>query len=351
LNLDLTADQILEVPIDNPERLFSEKEIKQEYHSFLKKWYLPAARNEPKANQVMMRLRRLYEVGTDKIKYDTWEEPGIYRIVYRNGDITRFRYTYRYQNGPDEIVTDGNMNIWEIIPESSRDLIDNQITVINSLRFLPVKLRVEFEHKVPSVVPNTVNLDSGKFAYYYQNNMHALKSVVEYTHIAPEHVAWILSELYNLNCFFAYSGVCHNNLSLKTVFIDPDNHAVRTPIGWHYSALIGKKIPVLLSHMVPLVPSQVLANKIADHRIDLNSVRSIARELLGITPGNSRASELQPMRGWLMQPTSGNPYQDYKEWEVIREQTFGPRKFTKWDFNLNDFTKFHREKVSRLKEK
>jgi hypothetical protein len=149
--------------------------------------------------------------------------------------------------------------------------------------------------------------------------------------LAAEHVAWVISSLLNLACYLQHAGLTHNAISLDTYFVAPAEHSGALLGGWWYAAAHGARLTALPAPSLRLLPPDMLATKRADHRLDLDLIRSVGRALLGDESGASmgRASGAPaPLRHWLRLASSGDAVQEYDHWQRrVLIESFGARRF------------------------
>lgn len=144
-------------------------------------------------------------------------------------------------------------------------------------------------------------------------------------------MAWIVSSLLNLTCFYEIIGLCHNGLSVDTVFISPAKHTAFPAGGWWYAKKAGDTIKFLPPGSHALAPRDMLRTKTADHRLDLEAIRAIARTCLGNATGGSLSMLPKPFASFLRLPASKSPLQDYQNWETVLTDSYGPRRYLKLD--------------------
>jgi hypothetical protein len=158
--------------------------------------------------------------------------------------------------------------------------------------------------------------------------------------IDERHVAWMMSALLNIACYWQYAGIAHNAVSLDTCFISPKHHTVLVLGGWWYSRPIGGKMIAAPSHTINYAPHDLLTKKVADIRTDLEMIKALGRQLLGDVTGMRLASDKsvpQPMARWLKQAASDNAVDEYRIWKKkILHDSFDDRRFVELAVTSND---------------
>ena len=69
----------------------------------------------------------------------------------------------------------------------------------------------------------------------------------------------------------------------------------------------------------------------ADHRLDLNLIRSMGIEMLG-----SHKEVPDPMAKWLRYASAGDALDDYKVWRKVLKDSFGARRFVELKVSPSD---------------
>src|SRR5262249_36068467 len=100
----------------------------------------------------------------------------------------------------------------------------------------------------------------------------------------------------------------------------------------------GEKIHALPSRTVGLAPADVIRNREADARVDLELIRQTGREMLGKAHGGwLKTDEKIPpaMARWFNGVTSGSAVTDYELWSNALETDFGAPRFIRLDAEPN----------------
>ena len=149
------------------------------------------------------------------------------------------------------------------------------------------------------------------------------------------HVGWILNRAYSLACYLEWAGVTHNAIATDTLLVSPRDHTLALAGGWWFAARAGDRLSALPARSLRYVTAdmQVAGTRavIADHRLDLELVRALGRELLGDETGTTFTRDTpapEPMLRFLRAPSSGDARTDYREWsERILPACFGRPRF------------------------
>jgi len=225
-------------------------------------------------------------------------------------------------------------NVTFSIENTHRDLFDNAVRTINGFKFASKRMGDQMVRFLPKIVKTFEVEDRLVMVLEKSPDLILLRNVSDYFKgkMDPKHVAWILSSLHNLVCYFGYEKLSHNDISMDTYFISPEFHNGVLLGGWWYATELGKKMLAVPSRTFNLLPEDVKAKKGGDVKVDLDLIRAVGRELLG-DPTGTKLSEMkaapEPMVNWLRLVTTGRPVDDYRIWknEVIPE-SFGGHFFT-----------------------
>lgn len=223
-----------------------------------------------------------------------------------------------------------------VVDSQYLDLARNFNKNIGLLQSAVSKVKPEFEKFLPSTVLFAEDSNSGIIQIPKPQESLRLADVIKYFTVLPErHVAWIVSRLLNLCCYLTHIGMSHNNITIDTVFISPQDHTVHLLGEWFYAAPIGDK---LLAAPQRTLEYGHIKDKIGNTKTDLELIKSLARELLGDISGARlyKTNTPPPMITWLRSPCSSNAIKEYAYWyNVVLTEAFGPKKFM--ELNVSSF--------------
>ncbi len=319
-----TAEQLLS--IKTPEKLFSKNVMStlvDEYRELAKKWH-PDRTKDKRAGEVFSHISKLRDEGEQKIRGDIWGFEGSYTFQSKKYNFYR---SSQFELGSMYICDD--CVIYEIHPDHrklGKGLIESQrlFTYKTSAiekevkRYLPVKTDIHItDHQFICKIHKTPDLLCLRDVLNHYDNM-----------MDPKAVAWIISSLCNLCCYFENTGIVHHDISPDTYFISPKYHSGALLGGWWYAAKLGSKISVVPSRTHTYLPWNVKTNKIASSVTDLELIRTTGRELLGdITGKNLNKDAREEVVEWLTSVAQKGSIDNYREWIQVLEKP-GPRKYT-----------------------
>ena len=321
--MSLTAEAILAIPVTAPFRLFPKdaKERHDQFKVLAKIWHPDVDGGRP---EVFSHISALYDAAENP------QPTAHLEIVSREGKKYNLQYRkmHRFELGSMAI---GHNVVAFIIDKTHEDLVLSGLRSIGSVRYPDNRMKEQHSRFVP-FVERVVETDTQHVIIIKKTpDVVLLRDLI--THLGvldPKHVAWIVSSLLNLNCFYEISGFCHNGLSVDTVFVSPQHHAAFPLGGWWYALNVGKTLKYLPPSSHAIAPRDVLRTKKADHRIDLESVRAIARTCLGDSAGGTLVTSLpKPLSSFLRLPAPKRPIKDYEAWEKVLVDSYGQRRFLK----------------------
>jgi hypothetical protein len=120
------------------------------------------------------------------------------------------------------------------------------------------------------------------------------------------------------------------------VFVSPAHHAVAALGGWWYATPAGARLKALPSRTLGIAPSGVVRCKTADPRVDLDLIRALGREMLGLPRGAAPAAVPVPLETWLGLASNGSAGADYASWRRVLVEAFGARRFTPLNVGPDD---------------
>lgn len=331
----LTAQQILKIDKNQPELLFSgdPTKLEKEFKQFKIQWH-PDRNCDPQATDVLSHIAELYFIAEQKLKSGLWNPPNLLRLTdTKSGKAYEIKYVKSYS------IEIGTMYLSHkyvtfIIESQYKELYENALAAFSRFKFHSDRMKEEISKCLPRIKA-TLEIGSGCVLILEKDpDLIPLTDINEYFkhQLDSRHIAWIVSTLYNLNCYLAYAQITHNDISLSTYFIDPTHHSGALLGGWWYSALESNKLTYVPRRIINNIPPDMLASKKPDHRIDLELVRGVARELIcgdwnniHLVRDDKRTPEA--LKNWSISAASNNPVEEYNNWQQVLQDSFGKKKF------------------------
>lgn len=345
----IKANQILGT--HKPELLYSNSlsQAKQEYRTLAALWH-PDKSNSAESRDVFERIVQLYNNAKYKIETSRWDEP--YQKLDEEESGKRLFLTGRKLKTIDYLSIRqfelGTMYIgdhtvcFELDRENYQDLFDNARKQIRQLRFEDSEMAVEMSRSLPQIEDLFETKHSSYLVLRKTPDQFLLADIIKHYsgRIEPiEHLGWILNVLLNMVCYLEWSGLTHNAIAADTVFISPLRHSGMLLGGWWYCRNAGEELTALPDRSMAFIPADILASKLADSRADLELVKALGRELLGLASDKAIQDESElpdKLPEWLNSCSSGRALDDYRCWKYeVLEHCFGTPYFV--PMNLDKF--------------
>ncbi len=346
--LPLLPAAVLAIPADKPERLFKcgSDDIKQAYRLLAMQWH-PDRNGDPSAPAVFQHIGRLVASAQEKIACGEWQGRGSARFVAIDGKVYEIHYLRRHRFELGTMYVAGTAVAFEV-DRAHADLVRNAERSIKDFRYADAGMRTQIGRCLPAF-PFSAAFETAT-AYVIvmrkSSDLLLLRDVLDHVdgRLDARHVAWVISSLLNLCCYFQYAGITHNALSPDTCFISPPEHSVAILGGWWYAAASGERMVAAPASTLAWAPHDLLASKKATIRTDLELVRAIGRELLGDISGvrlgresAAKQARKQAMSNWLQLPASDNAIEEYRTWRnQVLYDSFGARRFAELPLTESD---------------
>ena len=338
----LTAAEIMAIPVGEPGRLFSGniKTLASEFRALAKRWHPDHNAGTPEAAAVFERVVALWEAAERTVASGVWWRPDAVRLATTGGRTFELKYKRRraFELGEMAIAM---RHVALLVEARHAALFEAGLRRIREIRYPDATIKAELQKFLPAVegVYETAGRRIALLAK--PADVVLLADLIGHAGgaLPPKHVAWVVSSLMNLACFFEASGLTHNALTTATVFVTPQFHAAYPLAGWWYALPAGSRLEALPAATFALLPPAMAAAKRADIRLDLECIRAVGRAALGDPTGFGlvgRRDLPRPMADFLRLPSSGSAIEDYRTWNEVLSDSFGPRRFLELPITSSD---------------
>jgi len=321
--------------VTTPEQIFStmdEDIIHREYRKMMLDVH-PDKNKHPKASVAASHVANLYKQALEKVKIGVWDTPGIVFIKANTGQTFKLKYFYSGDFALGKFYIGTKHLSYHIKPEHNK-LFENAVSMISSFKYKSDKMKTEVSKYLPNIEKNITTVDGERVLVLKKEpDMIRLADVLKYLKgsIDPKHIAWILSSLHNLCCYFHVEAICHNDISIENYYISPEGHSGALYGGWWYSRHSGEKLLSVPNRTFKLMPSKQVDSKIASRNLNLELIRDIGTTLLG------GKTDPAPMTNWFKLPPMKNAIEDYKIWyNKVLIDSFGKHKYVKLDLTSKE---------------
>ncbi|HEY8562233.1 MAG TPA: J domain-containing protein [Pyrinomonadaceae bacterium] len=340
--IDLTAEQILAISENAPERLFSGDPAiaRREYYDLSRRWH-PDRNRDSRATAVFQRVTELHRRAQQSIKAGRWRGAGILVLpvpLPGAGAMAGARQIKYFKRVEFEL---GDLFIAEkevafSVERRYADLFETARRRIEGFRFANAAMRKEIARALPRRPEFHTAADRLIMVLPKDPDAILLEDLLEHLGGALDarHVGWIVNRLYNLACYLDYAGVVHHDIGPRAFFVSPRFHSGALLGGWWYARARGESLKALPRRTIDCAPPDLTRLRRADLRADLELIRQTGRELLGAVntmPTNMNGKIPPAMARWINGATSGSAVTDYRLWKGVLEMDFGAPRFVRLD--------------------
>lgn len=307
----------------------SAAEIQALYRKLVQRWH-PDRNPDPRAQDVFIRIQSLHAVASGG-------RPVTPAATFEVTDVSGRQF--RFQGQAQEAFELGHWGraahtLAYRVSKDNGDLFENYIRRTKALGFATPAMRTGLAPLLPEVIGAPWGPDGGLVVIKRAPEAVRLRDLHRHTQDAqgrmdPLHVAWIISNLFNLACYLEYQGLAHHAIDLDSLWVVPERHEVALLGGWFYATRFGEALTALPTASLNMAPASYLANKKAAQGFDLELIRAVGRELLGDRRGQ-RLTEKQapkPFVEFLQLPSKSSAVDDYRHWKEVLKASFGPPMF------------------------
>lgn len=337
--LSLGEKEILSIPEDSPEKIFSGDldKAKVEFRRLRSRWHPDTNAVDP---TIIAHINKLFDKAEELLKKGLWKRDGQLLIASSSGKSYSFRY-HKAEEFELGIAYVGDSFLSYFIRNDFADLVRIAQDHIEGFKFPDGKLKNEHEKSLPKL-QSLIQVKDGYYIVIKKDPAYIrLSDVLEHFggKIDPKHVAWMLSRLYNLSCFMRLANLVHHDISPQNCFIHPQQHYLALLGGWWYARKGGEKLVALPQRTITYGPQSLLTDKIAVHATNSELIKATGRDLLGDSIG-SRLSTMgypQALVNWLRSPAQDElAWDEYGHWEQVLKNSFGARKFIELKLESKD---------------
>ena len=253
----LTAAEIMAIPVGEPGRLFSGniKTLASEFRALAKRWHPDHNAGTPEAAAVFERVVALWEAAERTVAGGVWWRPDAVRFATTGGRTFELKYKRRraFELGEMAIAM---RHVALLVEARHAALFEAGLRRIREIRYPDAAIKAELQKFMPAVegVYETAGRRIALLAK--PADVVLLADLIGHAGgaLPPKHVAWVVSSLMNLACFFEASGLTHNALTTATVFVTPQFHAAYPLAGWWYALPAGSRLEALPEATFALLP-------------------------------------------------------------------------------------------------
>jgi hypothetical protein len=306
------------------------------YRVLLNRWH-PDTNKDPQARAVFTHITDLYNRAAPG---------GATALRLKDGRTIKLRVLreHAFELGRCFVTP---TSVLYLIDEAHRALYDAGMTAIRGLTYASDKMRAEFERYFPAAIAFTeFETEQGPLVAFRKDpGVLRLDDLLAHVggKLDARHAAWVMTRLTNIASYLKWAKLAHGAIDLSTCFVSPEHHTVLLLGGWWYARPFGATLSHLPASSAALrravLSPKEIADKAASHRLDLELVRALGRTVLGHTGTAALALDPavpKPMARWLLSPTGGDAWADFKSWEAARDAAFPVRQFVHLEVSARD---------------
>jgi len=341
----LTAATILSIPADAPQLLFrgAAAEVPGQYRALAMRWHpdRPGNQGSAHAGEVFRKVAALKQAADALIAAGDWfVASGEAGFVADDGRRLAFAYAAHRRIELGHLLIGRERVAFLVRPEFA-DLYANGITSIRAMCFADDAMRTEFQPQLPRLAEcfataeyRVLILDKDPEAVSLADLLHRAGGK-----LPAAHMAWLTSRCLNLACWLDWARVFHGDIGADSLFVNPRLHSVALLGGWWYATPLGGRLAALPQRSMRLMPSDLLRDKRAQARGDLETIRALGRELLGDPAGTCLGADADvpaALSAWAQQAGGSSAIEDFQGWQGVLQRAFGPRRFVELPLSFDD---------------
>ena len=327
-----TAEEILRAKLCGDIFSRSEKAIVVSEYREMARAYHPDVCKLPNATEITAKINELYSTALHLIELGKWESSNSVQFQDTAGKkyISRFLKTAPFELGT-MYISDGAV-IYVFETQYSR-YYDNAVSQIKALDYADETMKTEMSRFMPTIRFNFETTDGKKVLILKKTHDVFLLSDVQKAFggkIPDRHVAWIISRLCNLCCYFDYTGIAHNGLTIDNCLISPEYHTVMPLGGWWYTKKIGEPLIGVPRSVYDVMPIKAKSDKISSCQTDLEAIKLIGRQLI------DKDTAPKPIMDFLNCGSSANARNEFAKWDSALDAAYGKRQFVEMKINKSN---------------
>jgi hypothetical protein len=339
--MSLNASALLK--IKNPVALFpSNKDgVDQVRRKLISKWHPDrmADADRTAANDVVAHLNFLSDRALGQLNSGVWGA-AFFKTVETSGSNLTFGY-YKTEDCPDfATIYYGKTKVWFEVKPGNDDLLALWERNRKKWKTLPNPDMAKDVNLAKATdldygfrpLPN-----KGVLIFLPTPGLLCLKHVLLKGPLPTEHVAWILTRLYELASLMQIQGVVNLDLSTKSVMINCTTHGVVLIDGLQYCESLGKKPLAIPSRTARLCPSLAAKGTTLMNHV-LTLIKELGKECLGAKSNAMMLSSGAPsqLKKWLAEPAGVDALKELSKWKTVRDLAFGPPKWVPLNLSMED---------------
>lgn len=299
-------------------------QIKTVYQQLVRKYHPDVSGLERKAaDQLYIRINRFYQEAENRLQDINKTIRVSKEFVTASGVTKRISYLREssFELGVQYI---GSSIVSYEFFGNGKKYAENARENLGTLKYSDSGMADEFSKCVPKFV-DLLDLKNGNSLLVLEKapGYFRLQDILNcYPDGIPDrHVAWIVSRLLNLCCFFKSLNLSSNGISLDNCFINPEFHALTLVGGWWYSVGIGEPMLGTKKEIYNLMTPLLKTEKRGSSLTDIESVKYLGRYLIKNQPVPDS------FEAWLNGGSTLSPFEEFQRWDDSLTESYGSHQF------------------------
>lgn len=319
------------IKIESPKELFGsedEVEVKAEYKRLIKKYHPDVYAHKEIANKVSIHINNLY-LQFQSSKVDLSNNKISIKLVDDSTLVIKALARFDFELGETIIAAN---SIFYLIEKKHKALYENYKASVSSLEYMTSKMKEEFSGLMPKIEKELESESHYILIVSKPQDVYPLSYVVKALggKLEHKHIAWVMSRLHNILCFFWFNNLTHNAISMDNLFISPSMHTVLPLGGWWYAKEKGDTLKYLPKSSFEVLTQEMKDKKQANYSLDFYAMQRLCRQLAGDVTGSSLLMNKEiptPFKEWMISALYKHPHGNFVHWENVLDASYGERRF------------------------
>lgn len=298
------------------------------YRELCKKWH-PDSKDGDK--EVFEHIQVLYLEAEKDLKCGKYQATNFILLKTKTADLhIKYLCKQNFELGTCYICKE---KIIYVLSPDKEPFFKNAISAVQGICYHDQSVKKAMHHSMPEIHrydetetgEHVLILNKDKDTFPLRNLLQCMNGA-----LPPEHAAWVISRLHNIECFLFCQGIVHNGITIDNIFVNPCMHGISLFGGWWYSGKNNSKMIGTNASVYDVMPLPVKNSKKYDYATDLEAIKQVGRGVCGSeNPRIVRKNDDIPLaiRNFLIAGSSSDAIEEYKKWEKTLDAAYGERVF------------------------
>lgn len=326
--------------------------IEQEKDEYLEE-FKPQAYSTVKNFLVTQKVITLYREAMAQISYGASSNYELMLTNKASGETYEYLYEYVYDVKIGKMYVTAE-NVIFVIDSVNKKYYENYIKKATKIPRLNKDIWNNIQYMFPNLEDH-FREENGNWIIIINKpsrQIYPLREILKFFNgrLKPEYVASILTRLYYFAVYMEITCMQHNGITIDNIFFAPgkevaegetfavqDIRIVGVYGGWFFTTSSEEIIRGLSKEVFDVMPYICKQSGYSSFQVDTNSIKSLARELLGDSTGKNLKDDIpEALREWVTSTYSyKNAYEEYYAWEKVVTRSFGSHRFVPMDISID----------------